>query len=293
MPKDLLDIEWSYKSLIREILAEGLKKETRNGATISLFGKTLAFDTSKTFPLIRSRKMFYKPVIGELAAMLKGPKHINDFKQYGCNYWDAWGAEKEGCLYDEEQAKGGELNLDYGNAWLDFNGYNQLKELINTLQTNPNNRRMIISAWRPDRLDELSLPCCHLLYQWYTRTEIVNEKEVTFLDMIWYQRSVDTMVGLPSDIILAAAWNIILANQCGFTSGNITMILGDTHIYENHLPQVDIFLNTTLSDYPNLRFPDAPSYSIDKDATVFNFKPEMLNINNYISGPVIKFELNV
>ncbi len=259
-----------YAPLIRKIVTDGEKRETRAGAAYSLFGETLTVDLSKGFPLLTGRRMFPRPVLGELAAMLQGPKNVADFKKHGCNYWDAWGKED------------GSLNLDYGNAWIDFNGVNQIEKLVHTLKTNPTDRRMLITGWRPDKLDELSLPCCHLLYQWYVR-------ENTYLDMAWYQRSVDTMVGLPSDIVLAAAWTIILANQCGFKPGKVTMMLGDTHVYANHMPGVVDYL-ARLEAYPGY---SSPSYALDKHATVFNFEPDMLQIVNYEAGPVIKFELNV
>jgi thymidylate synthase len=271
-----------YAPLIRKIIRDGEKRSTRAGDAYSLFGETLTVDLAAGFPLLTGRRMFPRPILGELAAMLQGPKNVADFKKHGCNYWDAWGAKQGDCLYDGSEAQGGELNLDYGNAWIDFNGVNQLEKLVNTLKTNPTDRRMLITGWRPDKLDELSLPCCHLLYQWYVR-------EGTYLDMAWYQRSVDTMVGLPSDIVLAAAWTIILANQCGFKPGKVTMMLGDTHIYANHTTGVVDYL-ARLEAYP---FVEQPDYFIDEEATVESFEPDDILITNYDAGPVIKFELNV
>ena len=179
-----------YPNLIRKILKEGSLRHTRAGNTLSIFGEMLKIDISVGLPITRGRKLYVKPILGELAALLRGPKSIEDFKKFGCNYWDSW-ADQEG-----------KLNLDYGNAWRNFNGVDQLKDLVTTLKTNPTDRRMIITGWRPDNLKSLSLPCCHLLYQWYVR-------EDKFLDMIWYQRSVDVMVGLPSDIVLASVWTAL------------------------------------------------------------------------------------
>lgn len=283
--------EKDYKLLIHKIMSKGQHRHSRAGNTYSIFGETLTIDIETYFPLLLGRKMFPMPIIGELAAMLKGPRNIADFKKYGCNYWDAWGAEAGGCLHDGEVAKGGELELDYGNSWIDFNGVNQLKNLVHTLKTNPTDRRMIITGWRPDRLSELSLPCCHMLYQWYvrgTKTQYGGESyiENKYLDMVWYQRSVDTMIGLPSDIVLAAVWNIILANECGYTPGRITMMLGDTHIYENHIEGVDKYLHSDIECAK-------PTYDIDKNASVFNFTPEMLNIIDYYPNKPIGFKLNV
>lgn len=271
--------EFEYKKLIDKIITQGEKRDTRAGEVYSIFGEKLVIDIEDRFPLLMGRKMFYKPVLGELAAMLQGPKNIADFKKYGCNYWDSWGAKAGGCLYDGEEAKGGELQLDYGNAWLDFNGVNQLEKLVHTLKTNPNDRRMIITGWRPDRLGELSLPCCHTLYQWYVR-------DGKYLDMIWYQRSVDTMIGLPSDIILAAMWNILLANECGYKPGRVILMLADTHIYTNHLEGVNNYMNSNITA-------DKPKYHVDSIASVFNFHPDMLHLGDYKPNNGIKFELNV
>lgn len=260
-----------YAQLIQKILHSGEKRSSRAGDVYTIFGETLDIDITTSFPLLRGRKLFYKPVLGELAAMLRGPKTIEDFKKFGCNYWDAWN--------DGE----GNITVDYGNSWIDYNGVNQLESVVDKLINNPYDRRILISGWRPDRLADLSLPCCHLLYQWYVRKD-------KYLDMIWYQRSVDTMVGLPSDIILAAAWTAVLAFQTGYVPGKIKMMLGDTHIYANHLEGTLEYLRQ-LNNVPM----DTPhhSYGVNSNATVFNFKPDMFEIQNYEPADKIKFELNV
>lgn len=273
-----------YGKLINKVLSKGEKRKSRAGDVYSLFGEALTIDVGKEFPLLQGRKIFYKGVLGELAAMFRGPKSVGDFRAMGCNYWDAWGSSED--VYSapgEGIIPKGTLNLDYGNAWIDFNGVNQLENLVKTLQTNPTDRRMLITGWRPDRLAELSLPCCHLLYQWYVR-------EGKYLDMVWYQRSVDTMVGLPSDVVLAAAWNILLANQCGYTPGIIKLMLGDTHIYANHLePTLQYMRQLESTD----RRAGPITYAVKPDATVFNFLPDMIQINNYKPKDPIQFTLNV
>jgi len=270
-----------YAKLIQKIMHSGQKRETRNVSTYSIFGELIEIDISTHFPLLNGRKLFYKPVLGELAAMLRGPKHIDDFKKFGCNYWNSWGYKKD--AHDINNAHGpdeGHIEVDYGNAWLDFNGFNQLEDVVNKLQNNPADRRIIVSGWRPDRLDKLSLPCCHMLYQWYVRGDT--------LDMVWYQRSVDTMVGLPSDIILCAAWNIILANQCGYKPGVIKLVLGDTHIYDNHINGTLDYLRQ-LNNCEEAKVP----YEIDPKATISNFRPEMLTLGEYQPQDKLGFELNV
>ena len=265
-----------YAVLIDKIMTKGQKRSSRAGDVYSIFGESITIDMSTEFPLLRGRKMFYRSVLGELAAMLRGPKNIADFKKFGCNYWDSWGNKETG-----------EINVDYGNSWIDFNGTNQLDELVTKLRNAPTDRRLLVSGWRPDRVASLDLPCCHMLYQWYVRDN-------KFLDMLWYQRSVDTMVGLPSDIILCAAWNAILAAETGYTPGTIKLVLGDTHIYSNHLePTLDYLRNlNSLSETVGTKEP--LNYTVNKDTTLKTFVPDDILVvyNGKHLGP-ITFKLNV
>ena len=225
------------------------------------------------FPLLQGRRMYPKGVIGEFAAMVRKPKHLRDFEKFGCNYWKQWANED------------GSINIDYGNAW--FEG-DQIEHLKDCLANNPNDRRMIINAWRPERLAELNLPCCHYSYQFYVSDG--------YLSMVWIQRSVDTMIGLPSDIILAAVWLITLANEFNYKTGDITMQLGDCHLYEEHIESgaVDeylenvrkfnntIFLKTALPYYALTSEPGA-------DFTIF--EPQNLAITEYATCDNIQLEL--
>jgi thymidylate synthase len=209
------DFELDYALLLEEILTSGTKKQTRNGETTSLFGMSVVLDNLEDyFPLIQGRRMYPKGVFGEFAAMVRGPKCKEDFTKWGCNFWEKW------CKED------GSINVDYGNSWFDFEGFDQVAALKESLANNPNDRRMIISGWRPHRLHELDLPCCHYSYQFY----VANGK----LSMVWTQRSVDMMVGLPSDFILAALMVITLAKEFNLRPGKIKLDLGDCHIYKEH-----------------------------------------------------------
>lgn len=259
--------EKDYEALIEKILHTGEKKYGRNGNTYSVFGETLTIDLVHGFPLLSGRKIFYKGVFGELAAMLRGPKTIKDFEKYGCNYWKQWAQEN------------GDISIDYGNKWLDFNGYNQLASVIDKLQNNPNDRRMLVTGWDPSNLENLDLPCCHYAYQWYVRDE-------SHLDMLWHQRSCDTMIGLPSDIVFAAAWNIMLANEVGLIPGKITMTLGDTHIYEEHTMVAYEYLDRPK----HRRLPTWQLLSMEGDSHL-EFTPEMLVIKDYTPNDILKFKL--
>jgi len=256
--------ETEYKKLVQQLLSEqGAARETRNAKTISTFGVQLKAEELRTgvFPIVRGRKIYWKGVVGELAAFLKGPRSVQDFTDVGCNFWSPW-------------AKKNKLELDYGNAWIDFNGTNQLLTVVQSLRTEPYSRRHLISAWRPDRLEELSLPCCHYAYQWY----VTNDG---YLDMAWIQRSVDIMVGMPSDIVSAALFNILMAQTVGLKPGKITFQLGDTHLYLSHAIAAHMYV---AADESTLK---QPTWSLDPAATVFNFHPEMFSIDNYEHyGPI-------
>ena len=262
------EYEVAYSQLVREVLIEGEQRQTRNAPTIATFGKMLVVDSlcHNEFPILEGRKMFYRGVLGEMAAFLKGPKTIKDFEDEGCNYWKKWGNED------------GTINVDYGNLWLDFNGVNQLESVLDSLSSDPTGRRHIISSWKPDNVDDLSLPCCHLLYQWY----VTSKGE---LEMIWYQRSVDTMIGLPSDVLLAAAWNIMMADQLGLRPGKLTFMLGDTHIYESHMTNAREYLKSALTTRD-----EGPGYFYEDD--LYTFNKDSICLLDYEAGPVINFELH-
>jgi len=251
--------ELDYAQLVREVLVEGEYRETRNAPTKATFGKMLTVNSLcwGQFPILSGRKMYYKGVFGELAAFLKGPNNASDFEAEGCNYWGKWADEGTG-----------ELRLDYGNAWLDFDGVNQLEAVLDSLATDPHGRRHIITGWDPRNLDNLSLPCCHMLYQWY-----VNGPS---LEMIWYQRSVDMMIGLPSDVILAAAWNILMANHLGLNPGKLVFMLGDTHVYCSHVNKAMEYVDrvTKLSAKPVSYFCDDTFETFTKDSIgLIDYKP--------------------
>lgn len=265
-----MNYEQDYRQLVKKILDTGELRDGRNGKTLTIFGETLKVDLSDTneFPLLTGRKIFYKGVLGELAAMLRGPKTLEDFKKFGCNYWDLWAKQD------------GTINVDYGNSWIDFNGIDQLERLRDSLMNDPRGRRHLVTGWRPDNLWTLDLPCCHYAYQFYIRDGV-------YVDMLWHQRSCDTMIGLPSDVIFATAWLIIIANDLGYVPGVITMTLGDTHIYEEHIDQAKEYLKTLMSDTPTYVFSDPMLMYRD----FREFEPSWLVIENYNPVTTMKFEL--
>lgn len=260
--------EKDYAKLIQKTLATGEWRHTRNGQTKSMFGEMLVIPMNgDAFPLLQGRRMYPKGVFGELAAMLRKPTCLADFELWGCNYWKLWAR------------KDGSINIDYGNAW---HADNQIINLKEALANNPTDRRMIISGWRPGKLDELDLPCCHLLYQFYVR-------DGKYLDMMWYQRSVDLMIGLPSDVAFAAAWLIAIAAEFGYKTGNIKMVFGDCHVYAEHIEAADTYVDRVL----NMQgFDKCPTYIHKPKSKDFClFEPSDIILSVYPSHDKLELEL--
>lgn len=262
-----MSFEQDYSQLVRSVLESGEDRPSRNGETVSKFATTLSFDLQHEFPLLQGRKMYVEGIFGELAAMLRKPKHIDDFKKWGCNYWGKW-AEPDGSI-----------RVDYGNAWFDFNGVDQIAMLREALIGSPESRRMVISGWRPGA--DLSLPCCHYAYQFYVR-------DGKYLDMMWIQRSADVMIGIPSDAVFAAAWMIAICQEFTWlTPGRCTMVFGDTHIYAEHVIGAAKYLRQAQYVRSAVRW-----VCLESPQTNFcNFEPSWINIHNYHPQTAIKFEL--
>jgi len=269
------NFEHMYFSLVLSILATGEQVKGRNGNTVSLIGQTLNFDLRKEFPILQAREYFYRGVFGEFAAIVRGPKALEDFVKFGCGYWQKW-AEKDLSI-----------KVDYGNAWLDFNGVNQLEWVANEIKTNPQSRRLIVSGWNPANVinNNLSLPCCHYAYQFIVRGNTLH--------MVWIQRSADTMIGIPADAILAALWLIALANETGLIAGECTMHFADTHIYEEHKEKAAQLaqLYSDASYYDGIPITKW-RYTAEPGKKLVDFLPSDVSLINYKAfGPKVEFLL--
>jgi len=261
--------EKQYLDLVKNILDNGEDKETRNGTTRSQFGAQIRITELKEgkLPLLTSRKHFFKGIIGEYAAFLKGPKSVKDFEDEGCNYWKLWADNEEG-----------DLRLDYGNAWSDFNGVNQIDYCINLLKNDPNSRRIIINAWNPVHVinKELSLECCHYGYQFHV-------SEGKYLNLKFIQRSVDTLIGMPSDFILASMMVLTFAKAAGLEPGEIIMDFTDVHIYLEHIENARIQLKQETFEFP--------TFTETITENIYDFNNEMVKIHNYKFSEPIKYLL--
>lgn len=233
-----------YQDLIKNILENGYETDDRTGTgTIALFGTKLRWDLTKGFPAVTTKKLAWNACISELLWFLSGSTNVNDLRQRthgsliaGKTIWDE---------NYEKQAKdlgyhSGELGPIYGKQWRDFGGVDQIVEVIDRIKTFPNDRRQIVSAWNPAELKQMALPPCHMFYQFNVRNG--------YLDLQWYQRSVDVFLGLPFNIASYAALLHIVADMCELVPGDLVFSGGNTHIYSNHIEQCKEILNRTPMD---------------------------------------------
>ena len=209
-----------YLALLKDVLENGLPKEDRTGTgTISVFGRQSRYDLAQGFPLVTTKKMFWKGVVIELLWMLSGNTNIKFLQDNGVHIWDAWADTN------------GELGPVYGKQWRNWQGIDQLLDVVRRIKSTPYDRRLIISAWNVAELDQMALPPCHVMSQFY----VSNNGR---LSCHMYQRSCDTYLGIPFNIASYALLTHMIAQVCGLDVGELILSTGDTHIYSNHVEQV-------------------------------------------------------
>ncbi len=256
-----------YLSLLQHILDTGVQKHDRTGTgTISCFGYQMRFDLQKGFPLVTTKKVHMKSIIHELLWFLKGETNIQYLKENGVRIWDEWADEN------------GELGPVYGKQWRSWEGkdgkvVDQISELIKQIKSNPDSRRLIVSAWNVTELPEMALMPCHTLFQFY----VANRR----LSCQLYQRSADVFLGVPFNIASYALLTLMIAQVCDLEPGEFIHTFGDVHIYNNHIEQVKL----QLSRSP---FPPATMKLNPAVKNIFDFKYEDFTLENYQSHPAIK-----
>ena len=291
-----------YLDLLKKIKDEGIVKSDRTGTgTRSIFGHQMRFDLSEGFPLLTTKRVFLKGVIHELLWFLAGDTNIKYLVDNGVHIWDndAYRFYKELCTKQgvepismeeflaatQQQTPSplenyayGNLNHVYGYQWRswgkpDGSAIDQIKQVIKTIKHNPDSRRMIVSAWNVADVEDMALPPCHVLFQFY----VANGK----LSCQLYQRSADTFLGVPFNIASYALLTMMIARECGLVAGEFVHTLGDTHLYLNHMEQVDEQLSRTPRTLPHMRLnPDVKS--------VFDFRYEDFTLEGYDPHPTIK-----
>lgn len=240
-------METEYLNLLREVLYNGTRKEDRTGTgTLSVFGRQIRCDLSKGFPAITTKKLFWKGVVAELLWFLRGDTNVAWLNIQGVTIWDEWAGPT------------GDLGPVYGSQWRDWGAYHgaidrgidQIAKVIETLKTNPDSRRMVVSAWNVADLSSMALEPCHAFFQLYVKPSGTHEKAKLSLHM--YQRSADLFLGVPFNIASYALLTHMLAQVTGLAVGELIISFGDAHIYLNHLDQVNEQLSRTPSHLPTL-----------------------------------------
>ncbi|MCC6282299.1 MAG: thymidylate synthase [Saprospiraceae bacterium] len=257
----------AYHDLLRHILQNGTRKSDRTGTgTISVFGYQMRFDLSEGFPLVTTKKVHLKSIIHELIWFLKGETNIAYLKNNGVSIWDEW-ADADG-----------NLGPVYGKQWRswaapDGRTIDQITEVIQTLKKNPDSRRIIVSAWNPSDLPDMALAPCHCLFQFY----VADGR----LSCQLYQRSADVFLGVPFNIASYALLTLMIAQVCDLQPGDFVWTGGDTHLYVNHLEQVDLQLSRTPRALPTMKINPAVR-------DIFAFQYEDFELQQYDPYPGIK-----
>lgn len=257
----------AYLDLMQHVLDHGVEKEDRTGTgTKSIFGYQMRFDLAQGFPLITTKKVHLKSIIHELLWFLRGETNIAYLKENGVSIWDEWADEN------------GELGPVYGSQWRswptrDGKTIDQISELVHTLKTNPDSRRMIVSAWNVGEIPKMKLPPCHAFFQFY----VANNK----LSCQLYQRSADIFLGVPFNIASYALLTMMLAQVCDLKLGEFIHTLGDAHLYSNHMQQVQTQLTRKPKALPKMHL--NPQV---KD--IFAFQYEDFTLEGYDPEPAIK-----
>jgi thymidylate synthase len=278
--------ELDYLRILKYVYENGYLKENRTGVSAyTVPHLMIQHDMSLGFPLFTTKKMGIKSISAELEFFIKGLSDKKWLQDRKCFIWDEWCNPKKVPvgLSDEErkefQLHENDLGKVYGYQWRNFNSqdYDQLKTVIETIKKDPNNRRLIVSAWNPLQFNEMALPPCHVLWN----VQIIGNK----LNLCWYQRSVDTFLGLPYNIASYALLLKLLCLETGYEEGILSGFLADVHIYENHVEQVQEQLSRTPYDLPQLVIPNFKS--------ILDWEYTQVEIQNYTAHPSIKAPIAV
>lgn len=275
--------EQAYLDLLQYVMNNGTEKGDRTGTgTISHFGAQLRFNLADGFPLLTTKKVHFKSVVYELLWFLSGSTHVGYLQQNNVRIWNEWATAAQTARFDRVE---GDLGPIYGHQWRNYgaskkadgsyatDGVDQIANVINQIKTNPNSRRLIVSGWNPCEAEQVALPPCHTLFQFF----VADNK----LSCQLYQRSADLFLGVPFNIASYALLTQMVAQVCNLEVGEFIWTGGDCHIYQNHREQVNLQLTRSLYQLPTLTL--NPNV---KD--IFAFEYEDISVDNYESHPAIK-----
>lgn len=261
-----------YLSLLNRILTEGHQKGDRTGTgTLSVFGHQMRYDLQDGFPLLTTKKLHLKSIIYELLWFLRGDTNVRWLQAHGVRIWNEWADEN------------GDLGPVYGHQWRSWPDYrggtiDQIAQVEEMIKRNPNSRRMLVTAWNPAEVEDMALPPCHCLFQFY----VADGR----LSLQLYQRSADTFLGVPFNIASYALLLQMMAQVTGLQPGEFVHTTGDTHLYLNHLEQARLQLSRTPRPLPTMRInPNVKS--------IFDFRYEDFELENYDPWPHIAAEVSV
>lgn len=261
-----------YLSLLNRILTEGATKTDRTGTgTMSVFGNQMRFNLADGFPLLTTKKLHLKSIIYELLWFLRGDTNVHYLQEHGVRIWNEWADEN------------GDLGPVYGHQWRSWPDYNggtidQIQNVLDLIRNHPDSRRMIVSAWNPAEVEQMALPPCHCLFQFY----VADGK----LSLQLYQRSADTFLGVPFNIASYALLLQMMAQVSGLEAGEFIHTTGDTHLYLNHLNQARLQLTRTPRPLPKMRInPDVKN--------LFDFHYEDFQLEGYDPWPHISAQVSV
>ena len=261
-----------YLSLLNRILTEGHQKGDRTGTgTLSVFGHQMRYDLQDGFPLLTTKKLHLKSIIYELLWFLRGDTNVRWLQDHGVRIWNEWADEN------------GDLGPVYGHQWRSWPDYrggtiDQIAQVEEMIKRNPNSRRMLVTAWNPAEVEDMALPPCHCLFQFY----VADGR----LSLQLYQRSADIFLGVPFNIASYALLLQMMAQVTGLQPGEFVHTTGDTHLYLNHLEQARLQLSRTPRPLPTMRInPDVKS--------IFDFRYEDFELENYDPWPHIAAEVSV
>jgi len=261
-----------YLDLMRHVLENGTSKQDRTGTgTASVFGYQMRFNLAEGFPLLTTKKLHVKSIIYELLWFLRGETNVSYLQEHGVNIWNEWAREN------------GELGPVYGAQWRswkssDGRSIDQITQVIDQIKTNPNSRRLIVSAWNVGEIPKMALPPCHLLFQFY----VANGK----LSCQLYQRSADIFLGLPFNIASYSLLTMMVAQACDLEPGEFVHTLGDAHLYSNHLEQAQLQLSREPLTLPRMKINSAVH-------SIFEFDYNDFELAGYEAHPHIKAEVAV